>query len=128
MGFPVRWAVGRGLGLAFRNEVVYKTAKSLVANLSPAKLPTTEEAWDVMRGLSGCERPKPPRTRSWPDTPRCDLSVIAPRYNAAAYVGECLDSILGQSTSKTFEGLAIDDGSSDDTGRILDDYARKDGG
>lgn len=78
--------------------------------------------WD----FSGSKRPKPPLTRSWPVISCCDLSVVVSCYNAAAYVGECLDSILGQSTSRTFEVLAIDDGSSDDTGNILDAYACKD--
>lgn len=127
MAFPVRWAVGRGLGLAFRNETVYKVARSLVENHASAKLPAVDEAWGVLRGLSDCERTKLPVTRSWPETPLYDLSVVVPCYNAAPYVGECLNSILGQSTSKTFEVLAIDDGSSDDTGNILDSYARKDG-
>lgn len=80
-----------------------------------------------MRGLSGCKRPKPPLTRSWPEIPRCDLSIIVPCYNTAAYVSECLDSILGQSTSLTFGLLGINNGSSDDTGSILDGYACKDG-
>lgn len=103
MGFPVRWAVGRGLGLAFRNETVYKVTRSLVVNHASAILPTVDEAWGVLYGLSDCERTKLPVTRSWPETPLCDLSVVVPCYNAAPYVGECLDSILGQTTSKTFE-------------------------
>lgn len=127
MDFPFRWAVGRGLGLAFRTEAVYRAAKKFVDNNASEKLPATEEAWDVMRGLSGCKRLKSPLTRSWHEIPRCDLSIIVPCYNTAAYLGERLDSILGQSTSVTFEVLAIDDGSSDDTGSILDGYACKDG-
>lgn len=126
MSFPFRWAAGRGLGLAFRDDAVYKAAKKLVANLEPEKLLDAEEAWGVMRDFPGSKRPKPPLTRSWPVIPCCDLSVVVPCYNVAAYVGECLDSILGQSASRTFEVLAIDDGSSDDTGNILDAYACKD--
>lgn len=126
MSFPFRWAVGRGLGLAFRDDAVYKAAKKLVANLEPEKPLDAEEAWGVMRDFPGSKRPKPPLTRSWPVIPCCDLSVVVPCYNVAAYVGECLDSILGQSASRTFEVLAIDDGSSDDTGNILDAYACKD--
>lgn len=76
-------------------------SKKFDVNHASEKLPATEGAWDVMRGLSGCKRPKPPLTRSWPEIPRCDLSIIVPCYNTAAYVGECLDAILGQSTSVT---------------------------
>lgn len=34
MSFPFRWAAGRGLGLAFRDDAVYKAAKSSLQILS----------------------------------------------------------------------------------------------
>lgn len=53
------------------------------------------------------------------------VSVIVPCYNVEQYVDRCIESILKQSY-KNIEILAIDDGSNDNTGRILDDLARKD--
>ena len=53
------------------------------------------------------------------------ISVIIPVYNVARYLPECLDSILNQ-TYEHLEILAVDDGSTDDSGRILDEYAQRD--
>ena len=53
---------------------------------------------------------------------RFDISIIIPAYNVAGYIERCLDSILAQ-TFKSFEIIVVDDGSTDATGRIIDEYA-----
>lgn len=53
------------------------------------------------------------------------ISVIIPVYNVEKYLPDCLDSVLAQ-TFKDFEVIAIDDGSPDGCGKILDEYAAKD--
>lgn len=53
------------------------------------------------------------------------VSVCLPCRNAAATLPAALDSLLGQ-TLADFEVLAVDDGSTDDTWRVLTDYARRD--
>lgn len=53
------------------------------------------------------------------------FSVVIPVYNVEQYLAECLDSILRQ-TFSDFEIIAVDDGSSDNSGKILDEYALKD--
>ncbi len=53
------------------------------------------------------------------------VSIIVPAYNAQGTIGRCLDSILKQ-TYSDFELLVMDDGSRDDTLRILDEYAASD--
>lgn len=53
------------------------------------------------------------------------LSVILPVYNAASFIRETVDSILAQSFGD-FELLCIDDGSTDDTPSLLEDYAQSD--
>ncbi len=50
------------------------------------------------------------------------ISVIMPAYNAEAYIGEAIDSILAQ-TFSDFELLVIDDGSSDSTPEIIESYS-----
>ena len=51
------------------------------------------------------------------------VSVIVPAYNAANTVASCLDSILSQ-TYGCVEIVAVDDGSTDRTAKILEDYSR----
>lgn len=53
------------------------------------------------------------------------FSIIIPVYNVAPYLRECLDSILAQ-TFHNWEAICVDDGSSDGSGAILDEYAAKD--
>jgi glycosyltransferase involved in cell wall biosynthesis len=53
------------------------------------------------------------------------ISVLLPAYNAARYVAEAVESILAQ-TYGDFEFLIVDDGSTDDTPRILSRYAGRD--
>lgn len=53
------------------------------------------------------------------------VSVIVPAYNAQDTIGRLVDSLLAQ-TLTSVELLLIDDGSTDDTPAILDEYARKD--
>ncbi|KRF14912.1 glycosyltransferase family 2 protein [Nocardioides sp. Soil796] len=53
------------------------------------------------------------------------LTVVIPVYNVAAYLPECLDSVLGQTLSE-LEVIAVDDGSTDSSPDILRDRARRD--
>ena len=49
------------------------------------------------------------------------ISVIVPAYNVENYIKGCLDSILMQ-TYRNLEILVINDGSTDNTGKIIDAY------
>lgn len=53
------------------------------------------------------------------------ISVIIPVYNVEKYLHRCLDSVIEQ-TYKNLEVILIDDGSTDHSGEICDDYAAKD--
>ena len=53
------------------------------------------------------------------------LAVILPAYNAENFIAECLDSLLNQ-TFSDFCILAVNDASTDNTGKILENYAAKD--
>lgn len=53
------------------------------------------------------------------------ISVIVPVYNSEEYLAQCIDSILAQ-TYTDFELILVDDGSTDSSGKICDDYARGD--
>lgn len=54
------------------------------------------------------------------------ISVVVPVYNVAPYVERCLNSITAQ-TYRNFEIIAVDDASTDDSGRVCDACAEKDG-
>lgn len=53
------------------------------------------------------------------------ISIVVPVYNSAKYLRECIDSVRNQSFDE-WELVAVDDGSSDDSPRILDTYAAED--
>lgn len=53
------------------------------------------------------------------------LSIIVPVYNTSSFLPTCIDSLLSQSF-QGFEVVLIDDGSTDISGRICDEYAKKD--
>ncbi len=54
------------------------------------------------------------------------ISIIVPVYNVEAYIRKCIESIIGQ-TYKNIEIILVDDGSTDASGKVCDEYAGKDG-
>lgn len=53
------------------------------------------------------------------------ISIIVPVYNTEQYLPQCIDSILAQ-TFTDFELILVNDGSTDNSGKICDEYAEKD--
>lgn len=53
------------------------------------------------------------------------ISVIVPVYNTQKYIAECIESILSQDFND-FELILVDDGSTDDSGKICDEYSSMD--
>lgn len=53
------------------------------------------------------------------------ISVIIPVFNSAPYLAQCLDSVLGQ-TYGDLQVICVDDGSTDASPMILEQYAQKD--
>lgn len=52
------------------------------------------------------------------------ISIIVPIYNTEKYLKKCLDSLVNQ-TLKEIEVILINDGSSDDSQKIIDNYVKK---
>lgn len=53
------------------------------------------------------------------------VDLIIPVYNTEKYLRRCLDSVIAQ-TRQDWVAICIDDGSTDGSGRILDEYSKKD--
>ena len=53
------------------------------------------------------------------------ISVIVPIYNVESYLNNCITSIINQ-TFKDLEIILIDDGSTDNSSKICDNYANND--
>lgn len=53
------------------------------------------------------------------------ISIIVPVYDVEKYLKKCIQSIVDQ-TYKNLEIILVDDGSSDNSGKICDEFAQKD--
>lgn len=53
------------------------------------------------------------------------ISVIIPIYNVQQYLSQCVESILAQ-TYQNLEIILVDDGSTDDSGRLCDALTQRD--
>lgn len=87
-------------------------------------LPAPEEAASLLQEL----RPDAGRSalRETPLSeaePFCGVDVIIPVYNAGAFLRPCLDSVFSQKTLFPFRVIAVDDGSTDGSGAVLDAWA-----
>ena len=54
-----------------------------------------------------------------------DVSVIIPCYNVEKYARTAIESVLGQATEYKVQLICVDDGSTDATGQILDEYGNQ---
>ncbi|MGR5929455.1 hypothetical protein CMV37_19600 [Bacillus cereus] len=52
------------------------------------------------------------------------FSVLIPVYNVEEFIAECIESVLNQ-TYQNFEVILINDGSTDSSGMICEEYAKK---
>ena len=54
-----------------------------------------------------------------------NVSIIVPIYNSEQYIRKCIDSVLSQAYTD-FELILVDDGSTDNSKKIIDEYANRD--
>ena len=53
------------------------------------------------------------------------ISLVIPVYNVEKYLDKCMESVLAQ-TYDNFEVILVDDGSTDNSGKMCDEYAKRD--
>lgn len=81
---------------------------------------------DCLQTLYNTYKPSPIRFEKLTmATDMIDLSFIVPVYNAKAYLRKCVDSLISQKTNYNYEVLLIDDGSTDASPSIADEYAKR---
>ncbi|MBQ2610999.1 glycosyltransferase [bacterium] len=54
-----------------------------------------------------------------------EISITVPVYNVEKYLPRCLNSLVNQTFKLDYEIICVDDGSTDNSGKILDDFAQK---
>lgn len=59
---------------------------------------------------------------SIPEQPQYDLDIIVPVYNVEKYVRRCIESVLNNKTKYKFRIILIDDGSTDNSAKVIDKY------
>ena len=106
----------RKLGLG---DAASRLLSPLAVDRTP--LPPVEEARAMLTALRPDAGSSALRAQPLPAvTPDFDVDVIIPVYNAEQYLHDCLDSVFSQQTRYSFRVIAVDDGSSDGSGAILD--------
>lgn len=58
--------------------------------------------------------------------PEYDLTIIVPVYNVRKYLNQCMDSILNQKTNYSYHVIVVNDGSTDGSEKILEEYCDND--
>lgn len=58
------------------------------------------------------------------DTNKPLISVVAPVYNTSKYLRQCIESVINQSY-ENWELILVDDGATDESPLICDEYAKK---
>lgn len=96
------------LANAFGGKPLTLTAEEAEARLA-AHSPDPGSSAYTSRGL-----PEP--------SPDFDLDIIVPVYNVEHYLPACIDSILSQETGFRFRVIFVNDGSTDNSGKLLDAY------
>ncbi len=99
----------------------YSVLRKSLINDEPCAL-SVEEAIKLLESFS----PDPKNScieRKKIKSPEYDLEIIIPAYNVEKFIQQCLDSVVSQKTDFSFHVTCVDDGSTDNTGALLDKYS-----
>ena len=79
-----------------------------------------EQAEDVLQKFSADNGGTILHKNEIAEHPQYDLQIIIPVYNTYSYVKECMDSVLSQQTQYRYKVVVIDDGSTDGSGKLVE--------
>lgn len=107
------------------NKTLYKVYKNNAHEQIPINPKEVEEAQTLLNTLQTDPHNSCICQNKVATTPQYDLQIIVPAYNAEKYIKECLDSVLSQDTSYSYIVKVINDGSTDNTAKILESYQKE---
>lgn len=102
-----------------------KVAQYIASNFRGSvnnELMSVDEARKTLSSVRPQPKGKVTRDREIISDESVDLSIIVPVYNVEDTLKQCLDSCFSQKTKYSFEVIAINDGSPDNSGAILAEY------
>lgn len=104
-------------------NVRYNTLSLFIKN---NYVPTDIEAFSFLKSISSYPTGSSiNEDRGISDKDKYNLSIIIPAYNADKFITECLDSISKQITTYRFQAIVVNDGSTDETLKIIEEFERK---
>lgn len=84
-----------------------------------------EDAYDILQGMQKEPNDLYDAMAKVEKDDTIDLSIIIPVYNVEQFLQECLESVWNQRTTYTYEVIAVNDGSTDNSLEILKKYQLK---
>lgn len=110
--------------LSFKNQQICTLLKKF--SLQNKKLPSYEQAIQYLNSLSPDSKSSALKKQiSEDDNSNYDLKIIVSTYNAANTIEDCIESILNQKTKYSLLIEVINDGSTDATKQILEQYTNR---
>lgn len=104
------------------NIIVYKALSPFFHRTLIVSEDMAREARDFLESISEKTNNSSVCHNLISENPEYDLLIIVPAYNVERYIEECINSILSQKTKYKYKIVIVDDGSTDRTGVLLDQY------
>lgn len=120
--FPLAYACNEQLKKC--QVILLKSKLKLIKAGTATKIPSYEEAYNILSALReepsyGYQDLAPIKVNE-----KMDLSIIVPIFNSGKFLKQCLDSLRTQVTKYRYQIICVDDGSTDNSPIILEDYSK----
>lgn len=110
-------------------QSLYKISTMILPVLSKVNIVSARKDGECVKIIESYPRKNLYNKDTFLDAPianeKFDLSVIIPVYNSEKYLKKCLDSICNQITKYKYQIICVNDGSTDSSLEILNEYQRK---